>query len=145
MARKLTIRQRKFVKRLVELGNGTQAALDSYNAKNTNVAGSIASENLTKPNVRVAITEAFERDGLTLDYVSNKLKDAMDAGVGVKAKNSDTIRAAELLLKIFGAFPGRQTESLRINIRERIKGMNYGELEREYRNVETISGGLRLV
>lgn len=138
MVKRLTIKQKKFVRKLVELGNGTQAALDAYDTKSPQVASVIASENLAKPNVRRAVEEAFDRSGLTLDYVSGKLKDAMEAGMGVKAKNSDTIRAAELLLKVFGAFPGRRAEVLKIGVQERVKQMSYGELVQENQKVRRL-------
>lgn len=58
MAREATKKQKVFAKAYVETGNGTRAALMSYDTKNPDVAKSIASENLTKPNVR-ALIEGF--------------------------------------------------------------------------------------
>ena len=55
MARTATKKQRKFAKEYVESGNGLQSALKVYDTKSPNVAANIASENLTKPNVRELI------------------------------------------------------------------------------------------
>lgn len=55
MARVATKKQRGFAKDYVESGNGTQAALKNYDVKSPEVAKVIASENLTKPNVRELI------------------------------------------------------------------------------------------
>ena len=55
MARVATKKQRKFAKEYVESGNGTQAALKAYDTESKDTAKSIASENLTKPNVRELI------------------------------------------------------------------------------------------
>lgn len=52
MARTATKKQKGFAKDYVETGNGRQAALRNYNVKSPEVAAVIASENLTKPNVR---------------------------------------------------------------------------------------------
>lgn len=52
MARTATKKQRKFAKEYVETGNGLQSALKVYDTSSPNVAAVIASENLTKPNVR---------------------------------------------------------------------------------------------
>ena len=45
---KLTLKQRMFIKRFFETGNGTQAAMDVYDCKDRGTAGNIASENLRK-------------------------------------------------------------------------------------------------
>jgi phage terminase small subunit len=58
MARTATKKQKGFAKDYVETGNGSLAALKNYNIKaenKRNVAGAIASENLTKPKVQELI------------------------------------------------------------------------------------------
>lgn len=61
MAREATKKQKGFAKTYIETGNGTQAALAHYNTKDPDVAKSIASENLTKPNVRALIEDFAEK------------------------------------------------------------------------------------
>ena len=139
MARGLTIKQNMFVKGLVESGNGTQAALGAYNTSSSEVAKVIASENLTKLNVREAVEQAMERNGLSVEYISGKIKDSMVAGVGIKAKNSDTIRAGEVLLKLRGAFPTKQSASLHVDIRQMAERMSYGELKEEYERLKRVT------
>lgn len=56
MEQKLTRKQEIFVEGVIEHGNGTQAALAAYDTENPRVAASIASENLTKPDIIEAIT-----------------------------------------------------------------------------------------
>ena len=55
MIRKLTKKEKGFVRDYVETGNGTVAALKNYNVNSTKTAGSIATENLTKPVIIEAI------------------------------------------------------------------------------------------
>ena len=63
MANKLTRKQKKFVKELVENGgNATQAALKAYDTDDYNTAGVIASENLNKPKIEKALEEALPDD-----------------------------------------------------------------------------------
>lgn len=62
MARKLTKKQRGFVKDYVESGNGTQAALKNYDVKDEHVAAVIASENLIKPEIVKSIQEALPNE-----------------------------------------------------------------------------------
>lgn len=59
MANKLTKKQRGFVKDYIVLGNGTQAALANYNTQSPRVAQTIASENLSKPIIAKAISDAL--------------------------------------------------------------------------------------
>lgn len=54
----LTPKQKRFVKDYLDTGNGTEAALNNYDIQGRNkenIAASIASENLTKPNIVKAI------------------------------------------------------------------------------------------
>lgn len=59
MAKTLTRKQKKFVTSFVETGNGTQAALEAYDTEDPVTAGSIAYENLKKPQIQDALEEAL--------------------------------------------------------------------------------------
>lgn len=127
----MTLKQRVFVKKYIgNGGNGTQAAMEAYDAKNYNTAHVIASENLQKPTIQREIELALERAGLSDDYISELLRDATTAGLGVKATNGDSLRGLELLLKLKGAYPQqiKKTAHLRINMREDINNNNLTEL-----------------
>lgn len=56
----LTKKQQGFVKDYIETGNGTQAALNNYDTEDDNTAAAIASENLTKPKIQIAIKSIAE-------------------------------------------------------------------------------------
>ncbi len=51
MSRKLTLKQKKFADKYLETGNGALSVRESYAPTTDLTARSIASENLTKPNV----------------------------------------------------------------------------------------------
>lgn len=74
--RKLTVKQKKFAKHYAATGNGAQSAKAAGYSKNS--APEIASENLTKPNVRKAIHEALEESlakaQLKSDHVIEQLR-----------------------------------------------------------------------
>lgn len=57
---KLSVKQQKFADKYIETGNATQSAIDAGYSKKT--AAVIASENLTKPNIR--------------EYIDNRMKEA---------------------------------------------------------------------
>lgn len=59
--RKLTLKQRKWIKKYIETGNATEAAMQVYDCKNREVAESIGSENLGK----LAFRDLMDEMGLT--------------------------------------------------------------------------------
>ncbi len=129
---KLTLKQQEFVKNYAALkGNGTKAALETYDTVDYNTAHAIASENLQKPTIQKAIRKELEGKSISLDYVLQNIKENMEAGKGVKASASDSLRAAELLLKVMGAFPNQKKVSTYISAEERYASMTKEELMQE--------------
>ena len=57
----MTPKQKKFVEKYIETGNGTKSVLEVYDTKSENVAANIASENLRKPKVQAYLEEKSER------------------------------------------------------------------------------------
>lgn len=57
--KRLTKKQKGFVKDYIKTGVGVVAARNNYEVANDNTARSIASENLTKPNIVKAIEDAL--------------------------------------------------------------------------------------
>lgn len=107
---KLTAKQTRFVQEyLVDL-NATQAAIRAGYSKKT--ANRIASENLSKLDIQIAIQEAQKacqkRTEVTQDYVIGKLKEITDRDASdcqdSDLKYSSKIRALELLGKHLGLF-----------------------------------------
>jgi len=65
MARKLTLKQRRFVKAYVETGNGTEAAMRAYDTGDRHTAHAIASENLKKKAIHRRVRALLDAEGLT--------------------------------------------------------------------------------
>lgn len=61
----LTVKQRRFVRRYLETGNGTQAALVAYDTHDPNTAHAIAAETLQSPTVQAAVTALLDAEGLS--------------------------------------------------------------------------------
>lgn len=115
MAKKLTVKQKKFVKAYVEKdGNGQEAAKVAYNVANDNVARNIASENLTKPNVKDAIEQALVKHDITIDAAIKPIADGLHAtrtiGYGDDAletiDHTTRLKASGMALKLMGAEQG---------------------------------------
>ena len=76
---KLTIKQRKFVKRYADTGNATKSAMKVYDTSNYNTAKSIGYENLTKPHIKKALDEIMTGFGITDALLFNGLRAGLRA------------------------------------------------------------------
>ena len=101
---RLTPKQKGFVADYVKTKNGTEAAARNYKVKNRNVAKSIGSENLTKPDIVKRIQDSMEMAQKSIIYLAkhaknetvrlNASKDILDRG-GLKATNKLDIGATD--------------------------------------------------
>jgi phage terminase small subunit len=57
----MTPKQKKFADEYLETGNGTEAALKTYNTVSENTAAVIASENIRKPKIQEYLSSKAER------------------------------------------------------------------------------------
>lgn len=83
---KLTKKQRGFVKDYALDENGTKAVMNNYNVKDSIVAKSIASENLTKPYIQEALEieqltlkSALKKQGVTPEKIALKIDQLLDS------------------------------------------------------------------
>ena len=126
MARKLTHKQRGFVKEYVKGKSGTKAALAVYDTKNENVAAIIASENLGKPQIIDAINKALpdelladvHSEGLyatkgVYDDEGNRIEE--DADFNVRAKYLD------MAYKVKGRYAAEKHVNINVNAEDLAK------------------------
>lgn len=73
--RKLTIKQRKWIKEYIRTGNATEAAFKVYDCKDRDSAAIIGFENVRKLN----FNDLMEEAGLTDNVLNNKLAEGLDA------------------------------------------------------------------
>lgn len=126
MAKQLTLKQREFIREYTDpqsenAGIATRAALAVYDTDSYTVAGSIASENLQKLKIRVAIEAAWAAHNLTPNRLAAKLDRKLEATRTIVTANPATgevtktevedhgiqLRAVELTAKLMDAFPQR--------------------------------------
>ena len=110
--RPLTAKQRIFIKAKAKGMSGLDAAMLAYDVSNANVARNIASDNLTKPNVKAALEKAFEKHQITPEAITKPIADALTAEREVFNKDGDIIgtskdhnvrlKAAGLAAKLMG-------------------------------------------
>ena len=82
MAKKLTLKQRKFTKEFIDAeGNATEAAFRTYNVKDRRIACLMGYRNLQKPFIKAEIERLLESSDITDDFLLQKLKEGLDANV----------------------------------------------------------------
>lgn len=95
MARRLTKKEKGFVRDIVAGKNGVEAALDNYETKDYSTAGNIASENLKKPKIIEAIEEALPDELLNrvhlegLEAIRTTVTDSIEPDYATRAKYLD--------------------------------------------------------
>ena len=115
-----TLKQRGFVKDLIETKNGTEAAMRNYDTKDRNTAHVIASENLLKPTVKTLMQEALESVGLTKDKIAKGIEDITKANqpiifegevVSEYPAHDTRLKAFRLSAELIDAFPAKKHEN----------------------------------
>ena len=119
--KKLTVKQKKFVKEYVKRdGNGTKAALAVYNTTSEDVARSISSENLAKPSIREEIDKALIRHEITMDAAIKPIADGLRATKEFGENrieivdHSTRLKASGMALKLLGAEKQEQSSGTKI-------------------------------
>ena len=107
--RKLTDRQERFVVEYLATANGAEAARRAGYSEHT--ARQMANENLSKPDIKAAITQKREQimseTEDKVEWLINRLtSEAIDDGNGEATR----VRALEVLGKIYGAFAPEKQE-----------------------------------
>ncbi len=110
MSKRLTLKQLKFVQLYIETGNATKAAMEAYRCKNENVAKSVGSENLTKPDIAFEIDKYRKKGGLSIQKAINAINDGYDAEKKGEPDYNVRLRSADMTLKLANAYPSRAQE-----------------------------------
>lgn len=117
MTKKLTVKQKKFVKAYVENdGNGTKAALETYDTTDEKTASVIAAENLAKPSIRDEVDKAMVKHNITIDAAVKPIADGLHATrefydkegnyIESTPDHSTRLKASGMALKLLGAEQG---------------------------------------
>lgn len=86
--------------------NGTQAAVVAYPNATNGTARVIATENITKPNVRNEVVRCLTKAGMSVEYLTGKVKNIVE-----KTEKDDTrLNAIRLGLKLHDAMPNEKHE-----------------------------------
>jgi phage terminase small subunit len=117
---KLTKKQRGFITDYVETGNASLAARQNYDVTDDATARMIGSENLTKPNIKQAVSEALASHSVTPEWIIGQHKGLVEHSNNDMAKT----RNLEDLGQIADIYPNRQN---RIDINTNIISISWQE------------------
>jgi phage terminase small subunit len=135
--RRLTIKQRRFVKEYVKDGNATQSALAAYDVKKRNAA-TLGQSVLRVPKVRAAIEKALKKAGLDEEYVTGALKEIIESGKENRedATPADALRGIDTYLKLKGYIGGNSSNSVKISFRQKAERMDVKELKKSLEELD---------
>jgi len=92
----LTIKQAKFIKNKLKGHNNTESAIMAgYSPTSATTSASRLLRN-------GKVLKALEKAGLTDKTIADSLKVAMESGLSIKATNSDSLKAIDLITKLKG-------------------------------------------
>lgn len=109
MKKNLNTRQNSFVKHIASGKNATQSAiLAGYSKKSARFT---ASKLLTNANILQQLEEIFDKAGLSDEQLVERLKTAIDAGIGQKATNGDALKGLRMIFELKNKFPASQLKA----------------------------------
>lgn len=109
MKKNLNTRQNSFVKHIASGRNATQSAILAGYSKRS--ARFTASKLLTNANVLQQLEVIFDKAGLSDEALVDKLKTAIDAGIGQKATNGDALKGLRMIFELKNKFPSPQLKA----------------------------------
>ena len=138
---KITIKQKIFAKKFVELKSPMKAALESYNVKNKESASVIGNWALNQPQVQREIERIMDEMDLTDDVLVEKLIEGANAnivsdykGVAVETEVPDhktRHKFLESVIDIKGLKAPKQIEQKSISLDIKVEAMSMEQLLKE--------------
>ena len=135
----ITLKQLKFVKKYIENnGNGTKAALASYETSDVHTAHQIAYENLRKPAVIQELKRNLEKLGLTDEFLDGSVREIIESGLANKEKSqpADVITAIEMVNKLKDRYPAQKMLTANLQVTTELEGKDTPELLALLKNIQ---------
>ena len=139
MSKKLTFKQQAFVRNYIQNdGNGTKAALDSYETSDVHTAHQIAYENLRKPAVIQELKRNLEKLGLTDEFLDESVREIIESGLANKEKSqpADALTAIEMINKLKDRFPASKVLTANLQVTAELEAKDTPELLSLLKNIQ---------
>jgi hypothetical protein len=125
--KKLTKKQARFIKAITDpnIASGAEAVrIAGYKAKDAKGRAVLANENINKPYIQEAVQDELNKQGLSISDSVDKLHTSIDAGIGVKATNKDSLKGLEMVFKLHGLLENKKTvENKKLTLNLKVKDM----------------------
>lgn len=138
----LTPKQNKFVAKVLQnvatTGElkATEAALETYNTTDTDVARDIGGENLRKPAIKEAIEKALADSGLIPSLILPELGAIAKAEVS-NITGDTKLRALDMILKLQGAYPNQSKPVLGHSVSLTFQSINFNEAKEQLKTLDS--------
>ena len=133
MPKRISIKQKRFVRGYLKHGNGTQAALDAYDTDVRKEASVIASENLKRENVQEFMKKVLDDVGLTDENLADSLEKIVRASTTRKSlknvKVADGLRGLELAYRVRDRFLAEKKRIVKSTISMKLESKSEEELK----------------
>lgn len=116
MLKQLTIKQKRWAERYLQIGNASQSALEVYDTNSRNTAKLIGYKNRRLRHVRAYMEALLDQAGLSDEKIAQHLKTVIETGLQAQATAADALKGLELVLKLKDKFPSHKVESVSQNI-----------------------------
>lgn len=130
MAKKLTKKQKIFVREIIRGSNATYAALAAYQTKNVNSAKVIGSRLLTNANVQEVINESLRSEGLSPSVLAKNIGNLANS-TPQKVSGETVLKANIELLKLQGAYPDKKSFQVSYSVKQQLSSLSYQDLRKE--------------
>ena len=112
----MTRKQQIFVQKYLESGNGRLAAQAAGYKGNPQTLAQVAYENLKKPDVVEALKKPLQKEERLQDKVVEELRDLALTATMEPVRNTDKLRALELVGKVMGMFAPENQTNIQVNV-----------------------------
>lgn len=110
--------------------NMTQVGLKTFNTTNPDSARVMASQELHKPLIQESIQEVLNRNGITLDKVTQNI--AFLANSTPEKVSAETMLKANVeYLKLFNAYPDKKSYQFSLSMKGQVKDLGYSEAKKQ--------------
>ena len=134
MGKRVTFKQKAFVREYVQNGgNGTQAALVSYDTKDPKSASVIATENLAQLSVQQEIDDILNKNNFTLAKNLENIQKIANATVETRVTADQVLKANLEFLRARGKDVGHKTRHESLSLKADIGKLGFQELIKRHK------------
>jgi len=137
----LTVKEKKFVRRLAETGNATQAVMDSYNVKKRLTARQMALDLKKRPHVQNELIKIMDSLGLDEQGIMSKWNEAIKEGWGIRATHKDALSSLTMATRLRGMLY-KDSAHLKVTLEQTAHKMPYDRLLEEFDRLKRVTDKL---